>query len=351
MSDAGKILVIKPSSLGDVVHVFPALEILRRHFPGHTLDFVINPAFAGILDLSPFPVSKKIFFNRKKLGSFTAFLPELLALVKEIRSSKYDLVVDFQGLFRSGFLSWCARSAFRAGFARPRERSAALFYSRKFSVDPRRHAVERYAALAAMICGCTPAVPELEIPLVEPGPEISAALPEHFIVLVPGARWETKVFPPSFFASVLREVQKEFPQIRGVVAGAASDAPLAAAIVKELPGTVDLTGKTSLLQLAGVMQRAMAVLTNDSGPMHVAALVETQVFALFGPTRPERTGPYGRKHRICRCEGLPCLGCMKRKCVFPDIRCHDIDPVKTGGEIVSYIISAAGKGSCRPAEL
>ncbi|MBQ7694679.1 MAG: glycosyltransferase family 9 protein [Lentisphaeria bacterium] len=342
----GKILVIKPSSLGDVVHVFPALEILRRRFPDHELDFVIHPAFAEILDLSPFPVSKKILFRRKELGSLATFFPAFRRLVREIRSSRYDMVIDFQGLFRSGFLAWCARSELTAGFASPREKTAAFFYSRKFAADPTRHAVERYAALANQLCKTDLAVPELTLPEVELGPELRDLLPERFLVLVPGARWETKVFPPAFFAAAVNEARRSLPGLTAVIAGAASDRPLAAAIAEKLPGAVDLTGRTSLLQLAGVMQRAAAVLTNDSGPMHVAALVGTRVFALFGPTLPERTGPYGARHRIFRKEGLSCLGCLKRKCVFPDIPCHALDPAAVGREIGSFVASA-GSGEAR----
>ena len=335
----GKILVIKPSSLGDVVHVFPALEILRRHFPGFELDFVINPAFAEILDLSPFPVSKKILFRRKELGRIKTFFPAFRELIREIRASCYDMVIDFQGLFRSGFLSWCARSGSSVGFASPREKCAALFYSRKISVDPTRHAVERYADLANRLCGSDLGVPELTLPRVELPPELRELLPGRFIVLVPGARWETKVFPPAFFAAAVNEARKTLPDLAAVVAGAASDGPLAAAIAEKLPGTVDLTGRTSLLQLTGVMQQASAVLTNDSGPMHVAALAGTRVFALFGPTLPERTGPYGSRHRIFRREDIACLGCLKRKCAFPDIPCHALDPAAVGREISSFIAS------------
>ena len=340
----GKILVIKPSSLGDVVHVFPALEILRRRFPGFELDFVIHPAFAEILDLSPFPVSKKILFRRKELGGLTTFWPAFRQLVREIRASRYDMVIDFQGLFRSGFLARCARSGLRAGFAEPRERSAAFFYSRKFPADPSHHAVERYAALANQLCGTDGPVPELNLRKVELPPELDRLLPERFIVLVPGARWETKVFPPALFAAAAAEVRNSFPDLAVVVAGAGADRPLAAAVAAKLPGTVDLTGRTSLLQLTGVMQRADAVLTNDSGPMHVAALAGTPVFALFGPTLPERTGPYGSRHRIFRREGLSCLGCLKRKCPFPDTPCHALDPAAVGGEISSFIASSGNGG-------
>jgi len=326
------------------VHVFPALEVLRRRFPGFGLDFVIHPAFAEVLDLSPFPVSKKILFRRKELGTPATFLPALRQLLKEIRSCRYDMVIDFQGLFRSGFLAWCARSGLTAGFASPRERSAAIFYSRKFRTDPSRHAVERYVALANQLCGTDCPVPELTLRKAELPTELRQLLPERFIVLVPGARWETKVFPPAFFAAAAEAVRRSFPDLAAVVAGTGADRPLAAAIAEKLPGTVDLTGRTTLLQLTGVMQRAAAVLTNDSGPMHIAALCGTPVFALFGPTLPERTGPYGSRHRIFRREGLSCLGCLKRKCLFPDIPCHALDPAAVGGEISSFIASAGNGG-------
>ena len=88
MENSGKILVIKPSSLGDIVHLFPALEVLKREFPDKELDFVVHPAFAGILDLSPFPVRRKILFDRKKLSSPLTFLPALTALKRELRKEK-----------------------------------------------------------------------------------------------------------------------------------------------------------------------------------------------------------------------------------------------------------------------
>ena len=133
MGGTGKILVIKPSSLGDVVHTFPALELLRRAYPDAELDFVIHPALAELLDLSPFPVRKKIYFNRRELGSLLKGGVELFRLIREIRREEYELVVDFQGLFRSGFLSGISRSCITAGFTHPREKSAALFYNRKIT--------------------------------------------------------------------------------------------------------------------------------------------------------------------------------------------------------------------------
>lgn len=99
-----QILVIKPSSFGDIVHLFPALALMRKKFPEAELDFVVNPEFASLLDFSPFPVRRKIIFERKKLSSLR-FLPELLALRRNLRKVHYDITIDFQGLFRSGYVA------------------------------------------------------------------------------------------------------------------------------------------------------------------------------------------------------------------------------------------------------
>lgn len=345
MGDSGKILVIKPSSLGDVVHTFPALELLRRAFPEKELDFVIHPSLAELLDLSPFPVRQKILFNRRDLGNPLKCLPELVKLIREIRKEKYDLTVDFQGLFRSAFFSWCSRSPVIAGFACPREKSAARFYNRKIDVFMQQHAVSRYAELANKLCSTSYPVPAVEIPENIAG---LPSLPAHFTAVVPGARWESKTFPARLFGEIIIEAAKKAPECGTVIVGGPGDAPAAAVIKEMIPDAIDLTGKTSLVQLVAVMARARAVLTNDSGPMHIGALAQCCVFALFGPTLPHLTGPYGPDHRIFKREDLECSGCMKRVCPLGEKQpCHDIDPVRTGealGEFVKQKIREVSNG-------
>lgn len=335
METSGKILVIKPSSLGDIVHLFPALEVLKREFPDKELDFVVHPAFAGILDLSPFPVRRKILFDRKKLSSPLTFLPAFAALKRELRKEKYDLVIDFQGLFRSGLITFCARGAFKAGFARPREKSAAWFYSRKYDVNMTQHAVPRYVELVNRICNTAYDVPECAVPQTE---NKEFQVPSPYVVLVPGARWESKKFPAQTFVRTFLEIRKHLPGCAAVIAGAAGDRELAQAIMKDLPDALDMTGKTTLTELAELMRRAGAVITNDSGPMHVAAAVKCPVYALFGPTSPELTGPWGKEHRIITNEEALCLNCMKRNCPAQQkYLCHRIDCEKLGTEIGNFL--------------
>ena len=335
MGRTGKILIIKPSSLGDVVHTFPALELLRRSYPDMELDFVIHPSLADLLDLSPFPVRKKILFNRRELGSLSRGAGELFKLIREIRKEEYELAIDFQGLFRSGFLSWCSRSCIVTGFARPREQSAAFFYNRKVDVLMEQHAVSRYAALVNKLCETDFPVPDVELPLRTQG---LPPLPEHFAVIVPGARWESKVFPPELFGKVFLEARNNAPGCGAVIVGGPGEKDAAETIRKMIPDAVDLTGRTSLPQLVSVMSLAHAVLTNDSGPMHIAALARSRVFALFGPTLPELTGPYGAEHRVFKREDLSCCGCMKRNCpLTPGLLCHNIPPLRVGTELGIFL--------------
>ena len=260
MGGTGKILVIKPSSLGDVVHTFPALELLRRSYPDAELDFVIHPALAELLDLSPFPVRKKIYFNRRELGSLLKGPVELCKLISEIRREEYELVVDFQGLFRSGFLSGAARSCITAGFACPREKSAAWFYNRKIDVHMEQHAVSRYAELVNKLCGTSFTVPEVELPIQTRG---LPQLPEHFMVIVPCARWESKTFPPELFAAIAAEARKTVPQC-GIVIEQAGFSGHHALLHAAVAGVV--IGEVGLPPLAQAALRDDAAFVGDMPP-------------------------------------------------------------------------------------
>lgn len=333
-SSVKRILAVKPSSLGDILHVFPALELLRRHCPEAELDYLVHPAFAEILDYSPCPISERILFNRKRLGRLTTLVPEFAHLVRELRRKRYDLVIDFQGLTRSAIFAAAAKGGPVVGFARPREPAAKLGYTLKFDVPP-GHAVERNVNLVNALFGASDPVPE---PLLPENPENAAKLrqllpgpiPEKLVALLPGSRWKTKTFPPALFAEVIRRIHRETPECAFAIVGTAGDSPAAAEIRQLAGGGVplfDLTGKTSLGVMMELLRNSRLVLSNDSGPMHAAAALQRPVFGFFGPTDPARTGPYGRIHRIYRSEA-PCLGCLKRNCPEEPPACHRLDAAR-----------------------
>jgi lipopolysaccharide heptosyltransferase I len=327
-----RILVIKPSSFGDIVHLFPALAMMRRKFPEAELDFVVNPEFAPLLGYSPFPVSRRIIFERRKIAG-VRFLPELLALRRELRREKYDVVVDFQGLFRSGYIAWLCRSKIKAGFSGARERSAEIFYNRRIAVSG-SHAVERYAALVSKLFEISENVCQPTLPVDEKAVASLPQLPPRYMVLLPGTRWESKRFPAEFFGELCRRIKEVIPDMEFIAAGSAGEREHAATIGN---GVLNFAGKTSLPELFELLRGAEAVLGNDSGPLHAAAALQVPVFGFYGSTDPVLTGPWGKNCRSFAA-GCECAGCLKRICPDGSYRCWQMDA------------SAIAKESCKVSE-
>ncbi len=336
-----RILAVKPSSLGDVLHTFPAIELLRRRYPEAELDWLIHPAFAEVLDFSPFPVSRKIFFRRKELGKLRSFLPECRVLIRELRRERYDLIIDFQGLFRSSIFAFAARGARPAGFASPREKISAIFYGKRLPVDMELHAVERNVALVNMLFDRQDGVPVTALPAGKYAPSLPVSDCDILAGVMPGARWETKCFPPEFFAEVINLVHEALPQVKFAVIGSGAEEKIADLIVKKTGAwCFSLAGKTSIGEMMELLRRCRAVLSNDSGPVHAAAALNIPVFALFGPTRPELTGPYGASNRIYQLE-IPCIKCMSRVCGNADkLACHRIDPAIVANDMINELKGA-----------
>ena len=336
-------LVVKPSSLGDILHLFPALSLLHRAWPETVFDFLVCPAFAPILDYAPCPIRRRILFRRKELGRPGTFFREFPELCRELRKEPYDLVIDFQGLFRSALFSRIAGRT--AGFAAPRERTARFLYSDRIAVRPEHvHAVERYVDLADGLTGRNDPVPRCELP-VNPGEaealrRVAGTLPPSLIAMIPGARWESKKFPPELFAETALALYRRMPELTFALLGAGDDREAGDRIRALLNGRVpllNLTGKTSLGGMMELLRASRAVISNDSGPMHAAAALGRRVYAFFGPTDPEKTGPYGPEHRICRLS-LDCAGCLRRKCPRGNPPpCHRLDAERIAAEIWSDI--------------
>ena len=294
---------------------------------------------------------EKIIFPRRELGKFSSFLPAFLKLRKDLKQKKYDLAVDFQGLFRSAFFGSMAQTNRYVGFAAPREKTAAIFYKEKAQIPTDCiHAVDRYLALAAFATG-KDNVPAQHKPLAisnKAEKQATAMLEEYgiqsntpFIGVLHDARWESKCWPEQFFIDTLKELFRQRPELKAVVLGAPSSINSANTITSAFENTghvFNLAGKTSITELAEVLRKSRGIIANDSGPMHIAAAVGVPVFGLFGPTNPERTGPYGNNHLILK-PNLSCLNCLKRVCPKgnPPL-CHGkIDPVKAATEISNKI--------------
>ncbi|HEX9860894.1 MAG TPA: lipopolysaccharide heptosyltransferase II [Nitrospirota bacterium] len=341
-----RVLIIKPSSLGDVIHALPVASALRKALPGVKVDWVVSSAYAGLLEGNP-DISRVIIFDRGMLRG-ADFIAKLLGLLSELRRERYDAVLDLQGLLRSGLMAFAARSGTRVGFANARE-GATLFYSVKAPVpDINIHAVDRYMSVLSAV-GVRPADAEFTLTVM---PEDDAQAVdilngagikpgERFIAAAPSARWETKRWPAARFVELARGLYEE-TGIKTVFVGTASDAELFTGLDlgDDLKGS-SVFGKTSIRSLAALFKRAVVVVTNDSGPMHIAAAAGTPTVAIFGPTDPVRTGPYGKAHRVVA-SGIECVPCLKRNC--ETVRC--LTGISTG-QVMAEVMAIIKGETCR----
>lgn len=340
-----RFLVIKPSSLGDVLHAFPAVSALADSCKEECkVDWLIHPAFAQLLDFLPF-VEKKILFERKKLGSFLTFFPAFFRLLHALREVKYDAVYDLQGLFRSGLFSFFTKSPLRFGSSAPREKAAGFFYNRKMTYPENTlHAVDKLCHMVVS-SGAISSLPERYFTLPVSGKYREEALRKtvqagfdpvvwkekggKIIAVAPGARWKSKTWEKEFFASLVNALHKEFPQTHFLFSGSKGEKETISAITEMLDKEVsftDMGGKTDMGELVELIRLADILLCNDSGPMHIAAFTDTLPVAFFGPTDPDLTGPCCKKALVFQKKDLPCIKCFKREC--KEVICHKMISVQ-----------------------
>jgi len=321
-----RILIIKPSAIGDVVHTLPILNLLRRRWPEARIEWVVTQACAGILEGHP-QLDEVLIFDRKQLGRWwrdAAARRSLRAFTQDLRSRRYDLVIDLQGLFRSGWLAWQTRCPARVGFANARE-GAWLFYTHRIHPGTtEQHAIDRYLKLAQAVGAATDPV-EYVFPTDDADRQAVTQMlgsDQPYAVLIPGTNWPTKRWPIEHFNALAAAIRREFG-LRTVVAGAPSERELGEQIAESL----NLCGRTTLRQLVALLERAAVVICNDSGPMHIATALGRPMVALFGPTNPVRTGPYRRDDAVVRLD-ISCSPCYSRTCSHQScLRLLQVQPV------------------------
>ena len=319
-----KILILKPSSLGDVIQALPVLRLLKLHFPAGEIFWWLDSALAPLLEGDP-DLAGVVRFERKRWGK-PRHWPEMLRSIRWLRAQKFDLVIDLQCLARSGAFAWLANGKFLVGLDEVRE-GASGFYD---LAVPRKsfhtHAVDWYLSV----------LPPLGVPVhknftwLPERPAVAADLKRKWfgensqfairnsqlVLLQPGARWENKRWPVNYFAGLVRLLAEKFPATRFAVLGNREDRPLGEIISRAAPERcLNLCGEMSLLEMIEWVRLCDLMVTNDTGPMHVAAALGKPVIALFGPTEPRRTGPYGQLENVLRIE-LPCSPCLSSDCTY-----------------------------------
>ena len=309
-----RILLVKPSSLGDVIHALPVLHGLRTRYPAAKIDWLIASPFAALLEHHD-ELDDLVVFDRQRfsrVGRSFGVTSEFLAFIRGLRARQYDLVIDLQGLFRTGFLTRASGAPVRIGFRNARE-GAWMFYTHHLRIDDNNmHAVDRNYRVSQML-GFEDVAVEFRLPLIESArSEARSLLRDHdisdgsdLVSVVPGARWETKRWPVEHFAVIIAKAKRHFG-FSTVILGSPAERPLAKRLEhllrKFIPAAriENLAGGTNLKQLAAVLKGADLLLTNDSGPMHFAAGLGTPVLGIFTCTDPVRSGPPGDAHELVR---------------------------------------------------
>jgi lipopolysaccharide heptosyltransferase I len=300
------ILIMKPSSLGDLVLALPALTALRRNFPKAKTSWVVRPEFAALLENHPH-LDQIIPFDRKFLGkawhSPGAF-GALVSLVRRLRAGNFDVVFDFQGLFRTASLAWLSGCDKRFGGAGTRE-FAHIFYTDKISQDMESaHLVDYYMKIITA-AGATDTDVEFVLP---EHPEAAASVGRlladqkisaaNYAVFVPGSAHADKCWPTERFAE-LADLIAQKSGFSVVATGMKSEASVVQKLqnLAKVPVT-NLAGQTSLGELIALVKGARLVVSNDTGPGHIAAAAGVPLVLMFGKSNPIRVGPYGRKRCV-----------------------------------------------------
>ena len=318
--EPNRILIIKPSSLGDIIHALPALAALRSRFPDAWITWLIKKEWAEILDGNP---------NLNEVLPVNFDLMQWPSLIHTLRRKDFDLVIDLQGLLRSAFLAKLSGAPIVVGFAKGREGSP-WFYSHRVTLPIPKgtswrlwdmHAVDRNLFVAKYL-GASLTAPQFWLPnhdhdrkiICEWLHESGVKESDRLVAMAPMTRQAIKNWPVERFIQVAQSLVK-FDQVKVLLIGT-RDVGVSRLFERALGSRlVNFMGKTRVRQLSLVFDRVQLLIANDSAPLHIAAARGTPIVTIFGPTNPRATGPYGFQHGPnLLTYSLPCRPCGERVC-------------------------------------
>jgi heptosyltransferase I len=328
-SHPGRILLVRLGALGDIVHAIPVAAALRRAFRNARIDWLVSAKHREILDLVPI-IDRRLAINDRVAATGGA---SLIQAIRELRRAHYDVAIDLQGLVKSAVLARASGARRVIGFSSSyaRERLARLFYTDTY--DPgstgvhdssdSRHIIDINLGLLEPL-GLTMATAEFPIERVnsEAARTIIDRSGGRYALLNPGAGWPNKRWPPARFGAVARTLRDKHGMMSAVLWGPREES-LAEEVIAASNGAAILAPKTTIADLVALARGAAVMLSGDTGPTHIAAAVGTPLVSLFGPTRPQRNGPWSPKDiavsrdTVCQCNSL-------RRCRLPAMCLLDV---------------------------
>jgi lipopolysaccharide heptosyltransferase I len=299
-----RILIIKLGAIGDVIHSLPVLATLRARLPKTHLAWVVEEKSSPLLEGHP-DLDELILLERKRLQGLKA-LSYLRPWIRDLRARRFDCVLDLHNLLKSGIIAYASGARLRVGFRKLREGNF-IFMNRRIMPEPRHsHAVEKYLSLLQPL-GIAESEWVRRFPL-QWGSDaeetihrfwtgLGWAQGEPVVAVNPGANWESKRWMPGRFATVADELTKRY-KARVLILWGPGERPLAEAVARAMTQKPVIAPETALNQLMALIHRCRLVISGDSGPLHIAAALGIPTVALFGPSDPQRNGPYGEGHRV-----------------------------------------------------
>lgn len=302
-----RVLIVRIGAMGDVLHAMPAVAALREAHPDWFLSWAIEPRWRELLQgacCEHMPLVDELIVVRtrewqQRIFSWTT-VKEVLALRRELRGDRFDVCVDMQGLIKSAVVGWMAGAKEFVGPANPREASAGWLYGRRVKRSA-AHVIEQGCELLGGAVGEELRPEKVELPVDEQAEiwcdRLLGAGGEEFVFMAPTAGWGAKQWPAEQFGAVAALLGRA--GVRTLVNAATSENQAALDVVKASEGFASVV-VCSISEMIALLRRAAVVIAGDTGPLHLAAALRKPVVALFGPTDPERTGPYGTRSKVLR---------------------------------------------------
>jgi len=330
MTDFRKLLIVRLSSLGDIIHTLPAYESLRAAFPEARIDWLVERRLAflltavdGIDRILPID-THALRENFQRLKGWQMFWEPIRAA----RARRYDVAIDFQGLLKTSFLSLLSGATTRIGFSKPlvRERPAHWLYHRTLKDPGSPMHVARLNILLAGEAGARSGDLRARLTARDEDKQAIESLLHReqlseFVVLDPGGGWPTKRWKPARYGSLASRVEKEL-QLRAIVVTGPGEEPLYQQIAEGCTEPLPVHLRIPFLQLIPLLRSARLLVAGDTGPLHLACALETPVVAIMGPTSPVRNGPWSEIDEVV-VHHLPCSFCNRRSCPTAN-ECMDI---------------------------
>ncbi|MBI2828747.1 MAG: glycosyltransferase family 9 protein [Acidobacteria bacterium] len=316
-----RFLIIRLGSLGDVIHGIPAAAALRRRFPQAHIDWLVDPRYVELLDLVRC-IDRPIAFDPRdfRIGGAHGW-----SVLKQLRAAHYDAVIDLQGLLKSAVLARLVGAPRTIGFPRVhlRESLARVFYTDAPDPGAAAHVIEKNLGLLRPLGVSDRAVHfPLRIPRTATVATIADRFADGYAIVNPGAAWPNKRWPASRFGAVAASIRREHG-LRSVVLWGPGEEALAASVVASAQGAAEAALPTTMTDVVGLARAARVMISGDTGPLHMAGAVGTPLVALFGPTFPERNGPWSPRDvvvsRVAQCSCPYERRCRRERPCIDDI--------------------------------